>query len=246
MSIEIQARDVKILKYVFENRVATPQQIRRVAFPNNQKSVVSRRLCLLRDEGLLKQHGLIRNNKLQIYYETTEKAFAKICHSWQFVVDKPHFQSESPLHDIRLADLRTEFEKLKCFDSFIPENLLESSTEIQEDAQFCNVTRVHPDAALFLKDKLGQKHLFAIEFEGSKKSQDRYFEKLSSYRLRNRLRGVIYICSEQQIMNSLARIDAELRGERDSYLYFGLESEVLNFQDKMFFKNAKEHGVQFS
>lgn len=246
MRIAIQERDRKVLKYVFENRVATVKQIKRLAFENSRKNVVYQRLHELRMIGMLYRTIFERYNNVYIQLEPTPKGFECIRNLWAFEVDRPHYKSESPQHDIRLGDLRFEFERLKCFDSFLPENLLSSSTELQKDHELATLCEMNPDAALFIEELNGLRKMYAVEFEMSKKSPDRYHRKLLGYYTRHVVDGVLYFCSEQQVLNAVARADIETRGSRDPKVYFALERDVLGFIDKMQFKDSELNVLEFT
>ncbi len=178
------------------------------------------------------------------YVEATEKSWPLIRELWSFEVESPHFKSESPIHDLRIIEVFLRLEKLKTFRFFYSENLLQSSLALAQDQDTRDLVKLQADGALLLDGPDGRSYVYGIEFEISKKSPERYREKLAAYYLARGIDGVIYICSEREIVNSLARIDEELRGERDSILYFGFENEVLKSKEKIYFKNGKEHGIE--
>jgi len=178
------------------------------------------------------------------YVETTEKAWKAIREQWSFEVDRPHYRSESPLHDLRLNEVLFRFEKLNCFRSFYTENLLQSSSALAQEPNLRDLAKLQADGAMTVVGPDNRILTYGIELESSKKTPERYREKVASYYLARRIRGVIYICSEQEILNSLARIDTEVRGENKSFLFTALESEVLKSEGKMFFKSTQEHGIE--
>lgn len=122
--------------------------------------------------------------------------------------------------------------------------LLQSSVALAQDGNFRDLVNLQADAALLLNGPDGRLYIYGIEFEISKKSPERYRDKLAAYYLSQKIDGVIYVCSEREIANSLARIDKELRQEKDSILYFGFENGVLEADSKIIFQNAKEHSIE--
>lgn len=244
MAMEVQERDVGILKYVFANRVVSYEQIVRRFFPNCHKTAGHRRIRKLCREGLLEVSVILIGKMPLFYVELTEKAWPIISHEWPFYIDRPHFKSESPLHDMRMGEIVPLFEKLTTFRTFLSENLLQSSTDFTEDYEVKSLVKLQSDGALILNGPDGHTYVFGIEFEMSKKSQQRYQDKLLRYYIAHELDGVIYICSSQTIINVIAKADEEIRGERDSIVHFNLEENVLKSKEKIYFKNAKEDGIE--
>lgn len=159
-------------------------------------------------------------------------------------MSSPHFKSESPNHDLRFNEILFRFEKLKTFRSFYPENLLQSSLALSEDQDIRDLAKLQADGALLLNGPDGRTYKYGVEFEISKKTPERYREKLGSYYLAQGVNGVIYICSEREIVSSLTQIDEELREGKSSILYFSFENEVLKSKGKINFQNAKEHAIE--
>jgi hypothetical protein len=236
LPIIIQERDLKILKYVFENRVANAEQIKRLAFANTCKTAFYRRLVNLSNAGYINRNGIIGENK-RLYWNVTptSKGLEALGNVWPFAMDKPLFKSESPAHDVRLGEIRYKLEKLIGFESFYPENLLQSSREFANHYLYEDLVKREPDGALNILVPNGGSKLFAVELELSNKSLDRYEKKLSDYYKTNGIDGVIYICPMQWLIDKIAKVDAKIRGRDRSILYFALENSVLPEQDKITF-----------
>ena len=200
-----------------------------------------RKLC---DAGLLKPAVAVSENSEKKYVSATEKSWPFIKEHWPFEIDSPHFKSESPNHDLRFNEIIFRFEKLKTFRSFYTENLLQSSLTLAQDQRVRDLVKLQADGALLLNGPDGRTYAYGIEFEISKKTPDRYKNKLGAYYLARGINGVIYVCSEREIVNSLARIDEELREGKDSVLYFGFENEVLSADKIINFQNAKKHAIE--
>ena len=136
---------------------------------------------------------------------------------------KPYFKSES-------VDFKTE-------------NLLQSSSALADDPVYRDLVNIQADGALTLKDHQGQSYLYAIEFEISKKTLERYRQKLSVYYQAGGLDGVIYICGNQEIADAIAITDREIRTGKDSIVYLATELSVLGNEGKVFFKNVERDGL---
>ncbi len=244
MTIDLRSRDIKILKLVYACRVATYHQIARLCFGDRHRTTAYRRIRKLCDEGLLRATFAISDEYEQKYVEATERSWKFIREQWPFELNSPHFKSESPIHDLRFNEIVFKFEKLKTIKSFYTENLLQSSLTLAQDQSIRDLVKLQADGALVLNGSDGRTYTYGLEFEISKKNPERYREKIGSYYLARGIDGVIYVCSEREILNSLARIDKEVRQDTDSILYLGLETEVLKSQGKIFFQNAKEHAIE--
>lgn len=244
MAIELQNRDLQVLKFVFSRRVASMDQIARRHFSNCARTVPFRRLRLLTRSGLLRSDCVFIESLMRKYVSLTEKGWLHINEAWPYEMDTPHFISESPAHDLRLGDLVSRFEQLATFHSFISENMLQSSSELSQDERLRDLVKLQADGALLLNGADGRIYIYGLEMEISKKNPERLQEKLSAYYMAEGINGVIYVCSSNEIMALLARTDEQIRKERDSILHLGLETDVLNAQEKIFFRNAQKHGIE--
>ncbi len=243
MGLVLQQRDLEIMRYVFLFRVVTYDQIRRKFFPKNAGSAARKRIRDLCDAHFLKSFYVQKNKRSLKCVSLCEGAWPSIESYWPFEVDKPYFKSESVEHDIRLAEVVMRLEGLTVFVDFKTENLLQSSSSIADDPAYRDLVNIQADGALTLKDPHGHSYLYAIEFEISKKANERYRQKLSGYYQAGSLDGVIYICGNQEIADVIAKTDREIRTGKDSIVYMGTELSVLGRQGKMFFKNVERDGL---
>jgi hypothetical protein len=85
-----------------------------------------------------------------------------------------------------------------------------------------------------------------LEYELNKKTPARYKEKLLSYYASRELQGLIYVSATHEILNSLARVNAEICSERRSILYQALESDVLNSSGRLRFQGHQNAVIEFS
>jgi hypothetical protein len=173
----------------------------------------------------------------------TDKGWGVIARSWPFEIDRPHFQSESAEHDVRLVRIHSRFEKLTLYADFLSENVLQSSSVLKDKAEYRDLINIQADGALVLKDPNGRRYLYAVELEVSRKAIERYQKKLTAYYRVGGIDGVIYVCADQEIKDLIAKVDREIRTTKDSIVYLADESSVLNSQGKMFFKNVERNGL---
>lgn len=240
MPIELQQRDVELIRFVYAHRVVSYSQIWQKFFANRTIGTISPRLRKLTRDGFLKSAMMpIRNNYTERYFMPSEKSYEVVRHHWGFEIDMPHYKSESIAHDMCLVDLAFRMEKLTQYSKLLPENILQSSSALSQDTFLGDLSRAQSDGALYVTGKSGRVILFALELELSTKNVERYKSKLSAYYLAKGIRGVLYVCADQTIMSLLTKADEEIRTDRDSILHFTLLADALADCDKITFRNAK-------
>ena len=111
--------------------------------------------------------------------------------------------------------------------------------------ELSDLVLIEADAALSVTAPNGRRYLYALEYELNKKSPARYKEKLTSYYTNRHLQGVIYVCATQEIVNSLARVNADVCGEKRSVLFQALESDVLKSPGKLRFQGHQGALIEF-
>lgn len=245
MSLLIQARDNNLLQFVFTSRVATYKQIENKFFAGRHPSAARSRFQKLCDEGHLNSGSIVLNNRLNRWAMTTEKSWDVIKNSYPFEIDRPHFKSESIEHDIGMVRIAERLRKLEMFDSLMTENLLQSSSYLAEHHLYRDLAAIQSDGALSVKGNAGAKYLYGIEYEISKKTLDRYKQKLQAYYRANGIYGVIYICGTKEIAGLIARADQEVCSDDKSIVYFALESIVLGKSDQLIFEGVKTQRIGF-
>lgn len=239
----LQERDLEILKFAFKFRVVSYDQIRRKFFAASDGSAPRRRIVELCDVHLLKADFVYFRKKPVKCVSLTEKGWERIGAAWPFTVDRPHFKSESPEHDLRLAELHSRFECLSLYDDFLSENLLQSSSALLDTPEYRDLVNLQADGALALKDENGRRYLYSVELEISKKTIERIQKKLSAYYRAGGIDGVIYVCAHHEIRDLIAKVDRDVRTDKASVVYLGDESAVLQSQGKMLFKNVERDAI---
>jgi hypothetical protein len=246
VSLVLQARDKTVLKFVYEQRVVSFEQIARVFFVGNHKSIPSRRLKLLRKEGYLWMDFIMYGEIGKRYFGSTPMGFEVIRRSWRFHVDRPLYRSESVAHDLRIVDFVLKLQQLKQFGKFYSENLLQSSTDLAEDHVLKAFSRANSDGCLVIKnDKSETSIVCGFEMEINPKSIERYKTRLAHYYQAHHVDCVLFVCSQQSIINAIAKADAQLRDRRESLLYFTLEKSAFTEDGKLIFRNASGKKLEF-
>lgn len=246
MKLQIQLRDEQLLKFIFACRVVTIKQILRRHFQGRNRSIGYDRIKLLLDAGYIRRNATSVSGKITTYLQPLPKCWEVIGEKWPFEVDRPHFKSESPEHDIRLTELMMRLERLKGFRSFITENLLQSSSVLADDPRFGDLTKIQSDGALTIIGKNGTPEVYAFELELSKKSFDRYREKLGSYYLARGIDGVLYVSPGSEVPVVLAKVESEIGQHRPPLVWMVLEENALREDRPLHFVNRNGARLEFA
>lgn len=245
MKLVLQTRDLQVLKFVFACRAVTYNQITRRHFKNVSGVVARRRIKALVRAEYLRSSALQLFGKVTIVVQPLPKIWEAIGDTWPFEIENPHFKTESLEHDVRLAEVFLRFERLHCFHSFYTENLLCSSKALAAQPNYEAAVKIHSDGILSIEGSGGKLQTYAVEMELSKKTPQRYQEKLVEYYISQGLDGILYISPDPDIHRLIARIDSEVCNGSNSLLYFASEEEVKTSEPSIIFKNKNEQALEF-
>ena len=234
----LQERDRKILKFAYTFRVVTFSQIQRRYFAKAFRTVAPRRIRQLVDAGYLNSFTVGEGAEVYKFVRLSEKGWREIREGWPYEIDNPLFKSESPIHDLGIAELAFSFEKLSTFKGLITENLLQSSSALADDEKFKALAKLQADGALLLAPPNEPLYVYGVEYEISRKNPERYREKLLNYYMASGIDGVLYVSDSQVVLDALARADSEIRSKRRSILHMALEKDVLSSNGKIHFHRA--------
>jgi len=244
MGMILQERDRKILKFTYAYRVVSFPQIQRRYFAKAFRTVGPRRIHQLVNAGYLQTFVTGEGTDVFKFVLLTEKGWKAIRENWPYEIDNPLLKSESPIHDSRLAELAFAFERLSSFKGLLTENLLQSSSALAGDEKYKALTELQADGALLLAPPKSPLYVYGVEVEISRKSPERYREKLLNYYTASGLDGVLYISNSQIILDALARTDAEIRSKRRSILHLALEKDVLSSSGRIHFRKADGGAIE--
>jgi hypothetical protein len=245
LKIEIQTRDIQLMKFVFACRVVSYDQIARRHFVKTSETTARRRIFKLVKAGFLSASPLGLNNNVIRVVQPLPVSWSLICEKWPFELDSPHFKSESPEHDVRMAEVFMQFEKLGSFRSFFTENMLQSSSTLAEDPRFADLAKIQADGAMTIEDAHGEPRIYGVEYELSKKSPDGYRQKLIDYYLARGIDGVLYVSPKPEVQRLLAKIDEEIGQDREPRVWFCSEENALRGSLPITFNNRLEQSLEF-
>ena len=237
-------RDFEILKFLFESKIVTKDQLQLYFFEGVSNSTVNRRLHKILSLGLIERIPLDIGQKTVYGYSITLEGLNKIKCLLPYKCEKIH-QSDYPLHEAILVDIRKAFERRNSIKNYYTENVLQSCTEFKNDTRFYPFVELNSDGVILIDTKIGILDL-AIEFDAHQKSDEWYRDKINDYYFRRNVDGVLYICANQYILDALLKVDGEVSRRHRCYpkMYFALVDDVIHAKDEMIFKNVKKRIIR--
>ncbi len=211
----ITDRDMQIFKFLFEQKIASQEQIARIFFPNATRVTVLQRLAKLVNGGYLRKYGMASGNRMVSVYGLTGQGLTKFQQLYRYKIARPNFKSDSMLHDIGLVDVRRSIESAKMVEDYLTENVLQTCASISNECAFQAGTKLNSDAMVVVRNQSSGIDWLAIELELSEKSGARYEEKLANYYLHSSISAVLYICGSDRIRRLIHQIDKKIGLEFD-------------------------------
>ena len=217
------------------------EQIGSRFFSNVSKDTVNRRLRKLVDVDLIKRTTAYVGRRAISGYSLTQGGLAKVTPTLPYGVKTKATRSKCSLHDIALNDIRKVFESKRTVQGYYTENVLQARTDLQANEWFQPFIELNSDAMAEVDSKVGTLHL-AIELDTTHKSHRSYRRKLNAYYGRRRIDGVLYICADEYILQTLCELDSEAAEQHhsDHKLYFALLADVTGAEGKLTFTNASK------
>lgn len=205
--IELTKRDEELFKYLFANKGATLKQIHRDLFPEATERLVYRRTQKLRDYGLINTN--VYFEKIQYGVFSVSKKGLNEVYDLEEDLLSCELLSGNIKHDKVLLDLKNILTKVHCFDFYASENEIESGLVESKVYPVEACKELHSDALLGIK--FNDRHInFAIEYENSEKSNNRYSEYLKNYYAYPIVDHVIYFAKNEKIKRRIINADKKI------------------------------------
>lgn len=202
-------RDTKVFNFLFEQKIASQDDIFTNFFANTSKKACIIRMQKLVRSKHLKKEGISNNGRLNIIYSLTDKSFSKIRESLILNGVQTKFKSDSYLHDLELTKFRLILEKFQMIESYYSENYLQCCYLGENTKNLVPYRSINSDAAL--KVKVNNGHFFvSLEYERSIKNRNRYAQKFLDYYLNSSITAVLYLCANKKVQNAITTIDKEV------------------------------------
>ena len=236
--VRITERDMEFFKYLYSFKIATLRQIKRDIFPHCSRESMSRRINRLVRENLITTTALGRMKTFK-GYSITEKTFDRFLRYNFAGITRRQFQSNYPLHDIGLLDIRYSFLQKKSVKEYIPENLLQSGADFLQESDGKHLIKHHPDGLVKVEvDK--NLYTFCLEYDAHVKTKPRYGEFLNKYYLDKNVTAVFFIYKEVSLFQSLFSLEQKLFTRMTPRIYYCSLDDFMNMREETTFINRKK------
>lgn len=223
--VEITARDIQILHFVFEHRAVSFSQIANKFFYNASVPTVYIRLDKLRKSGWLTKTFVLWKNKRCSVFGITDKGILQIVDLYRYKLTRSEFKSDSITHDLGLVNLRERLEKTKMLAEYFSESTLQSCGQFSEHEKLSAFVRSNSDAALIIQTPKN-KFYAALEYEVSDKLESRYAKKLTEYYYSSTVGAVFYVCGDASIEKIIRKADADVGANFEPKVFTCLEETI--------------------
>lgn len=235
----ITERDKKILYFLFENKIATRQEVHEFFFAKKSHKTANLRLRKLIKEEYISTSAEEIDGKFVRYLFVGKKG-QEIVKFWknQYLVGKIE-RSESINHDLELLSLRYVLLRSPKIREYYTENVLQGVLEFKSDERLKYFVSLNSDAAMLIRLKVGDFYV-ALEYETFPKSDQRYEKKIRDYYNSN-ISFVIYVAKTQVLGNRLRQIDDAIADElkRPNKVFFANFNTLIAHPQKLTFVNSK-------
>lgn len=225
--VEITPRDLGLLQFLHEYKVANIELVARFNFKMANKKVVQRRLIKLYHYGYVIPVAFINKSGPQIAYSLTPKGF-DLAHSHSgFNWQRQELESGKIKHDLALVEIGEMLKSCNSVAEYVTENTMASSAYYQKHLRYSSFCRVRSDAMMLLKGK-NHDYFVGVEYEATPKSADRWEAKLYDYHLESNISVVFYLCETLAIKNKIDQIEKELCQKFPPKVYTALRKDAIS------------------
>ena len=236
--MRINDRDKKILKYLFEQKVAYQRSLSERFFSKTAQATMIRRLQKLLKGKFIAKSGHDCNGRLQVYYCLSAYGLDVIKEDFIFETSGASFKSASIEHDLGLSEIRNKLESYEMMESYYSENYLQNCSLEDGLQKLLPLRELNADAAVRIKTNHGS-FWAAIEYERRKKSPGKYIKKFTDYYLRSEIAAVFYICEGEEIVNLITKVDKEVGQDFGVKIYTTMRKDMVGKEKRLPFKNSK-------
>lgn len=235
----IDDQDLILFKYLFVNKIARLDQIKRDILPEVKIKTLSWRLRRLEKAGFLvgKYEFTRRARKL---YSISKKAFDEFVSNGD--EREKVLTSNSHRHDLDLVDIQTRFKQSSKVLKYYPENFLQAWRDEIEDPALLGISKVRCDGAVKVGLFNGN-YWVGIEYECSERSTLRYEEKLRRLYDDDGPIAVLYICRDKALIRKIMNIEKKRFPTQRPVLYYTTIDEVMHKKE---FSFTNREGVNIS
>ena len=230
-------RDNELFEYLFLNKVATVDQIRRDVMTNISLQNVNRRLRKLMKRKNL-SYKLVEYPVPKRAYSITPKTFLEF-QDIRSPYKRRELTSYSPLHDLVLVDIRKRMMASPSVSEYSTINYINA---VEEESIFplkC-MKQVQSDAC-FVANIRDNKFIGCIEYEASVKDNKRYVRLMMNYYYSPEIKFAIYICKTEQIKKRIKASEKKIYNGEHTKIFYALLEDVLDENKPLQFECSNGH-----
>ncbi len=226
----ITRNDIRLLKYLFINKVASSKQINRDVYSGYWPQSARKRLFRLKKDKFIcvKRPISIWKDQTSLY-GLTNKGLKLITPLIKAPLVKRRLDSDSIEHDLNLVDIRKNLILKDCVKNYFTENQIHNEAKFYEDEQLKIFNQLRFDALVEYSRDLKNKVLIPIQYERIEKSNERYKKILSEFYLESSIPAIIYITdndkTEKKIKDNERIIEPNTK---DQKLFYGKLQDLSN------------------
>jgi hypothetical protein len=215
--INIRLNEKKLFIYLYEHKVALGDDIHRDIYPALDRGSVRNRL------GKLMRYGLVKaayscSHGTNLVYSLGSKGFNEFIKPLGGKV-KRELGSQSVDHDLTLLQIRRMLQKSRTVKKYYPENLVTGGGVVSFDSDTFFIAGFKPDAVVKVEIKEKVFHL-ALEYEHSRKFQDRYEDLFRRYYGNKSVLGILYICANDRMLKTIQSYERKQLSEQVPKFYY--------------------------
>lgn len=240
---QLTERDICILTFLHQHKVATTKQILRDVFKANT-GTARKRLQSLRLNGFIESIGRDEDGDKSIIYSISKKSFNFLARVYPELCFIKSYRSSSIDHDLRLLEIRKALTSKKLVTGYWPENVLKTSRVAIEDMNLHPFRSLNVDAVVKLENAQGKKIFCAVEYEASLKSKSEYMAKMSEIYSSPYIKFVLYITRTQEIEARLKKSEQDFAPKGEKKIYFAQLKKVTSESSIVTFTNQDSYFLE--
>lgn len=237
-------RDLKILEYIAENKLASRNQLNLVFFKNSKCTrVINKRLNKLMHMNLISRIGVQADSYFLYCYEITQNGINAIKGNLRLGIKKLPQKSEKPQHDLILVDLRNKLSSYREIVDYLTENTLQCFDVESFDPYLMELKEQNSDAGIQVKIA-NRIFWLALEFENTHQSVDKIERKITKI-YNSSINAVVFVCKSSSILDSYQCIEKKIIETTTSSpkIFYQKLDVLLSAKESISFSNILNHSL---
>ena len=241
--IIITKRDKALFLYLFQNKIANFEQIRRDIFDSTAMQTVYVRLGKLRQADFIKRFPYRNKMAVSSYFQITKKCHAEHLKG-VLAVQYDRRKVDVIEHDLRLNDIRRFFLQKKRVQHYFTSNELFARFDLKGNSIISKYASVGVDAVVGVIGGDGKVCHLGLEYEHTLKPKTRCKKQVRNYYFRPNLGSILFIYKTNDIYKRFMEIDKQFsEGSCRPKLFFLSLEEILSEKREVAFENLNKDRI---